>query len=84
MRRAAKLHSAVIRHTAAVQLAAELERLFRLLGLPTAARAKAGESPLLPSGGSAAQYACCVLSTIGMHRPLAWRYPKPPALIWDE
>ena len=65
-------------------LAAELERLFRLLSLPAAARAEAGESPLLPSGGSAAQYACCVLSTLGKLWPSAWRYLKTPALIWDE
>ena len=64
--RAAALHSALMRHTAAVQLAAELESLFRLLSMPPAARAEAGKSSLLPSGSSAAQYACSVLGTIGM------------------
>ncbi len=79
-RRAAALHSALIRHTAAVQLAAELESLFRLLGVPPAARAEAGKPSLLPSGRSAAQYACCVLSTTGMRWPLAWSCPGKASL----
>ena len=79
-RRAAALHSALIRHTAAVQLAAELESLFRLLGILPAARAEAGKPSLLPSGRSAAQYACSVLGTIGMCWPLAWRCPVEASL----
>ena len=79
-RRVAALHSALIRHTAAVQLAAELESLFRLLGVPPAARAEAGKPTLLPSGSSAAQYACSVLGTIGMRWPLACCCPGDASL----
>ena len=65
--RAARLHSALIRHTAVIQLAAELESLLRLLALPSAAQDAAtdGRTLLLPSVEAAAEYACCVLCTIG-------------------
>ena len=58
--RAARLHSALIRHTASVQLAAELESLLRLLTMPDAAQCAVTDDStlLLPSGEAAAQYAC--------------------------
>lgn len=73
-RRAAALHSALIRHTAAVQLAAELECLLRLLAVPPTACVEAnGSRPsLFLSGRAAAQYACCVLSAIGMPKSSAY------------
>lgn len=66
--RAARLHTALIRHTASIQLAAELESLLRLLALPPATQhdAATGSNLLLPSAEAAAEYACCVLSAIGM------------------
>ena len=71
-RRAARLHSALIRHTAAIQLAAELESLLRLLALPSAVQDAAadGSTLLLPSAEAAAEYACCVLYAIGPLRTI--------------
>ena len=68
--RAARMHSALIRHTASIQLAAELESLLRLLALPAGAKDDAadGSTLCISSGEAAAEYACCVLSTIG--RPI--------------
>jgi len=67
VRRAAMLHSALIRHTAHVQLAAELESLLRLLAVPAAVHEDAtnGSALLLSSGRIAAEYACRVLRATG-------------------
>ena len=80
--RAARLHSALIRHTASIQLAAELESLLRLLALPAAAQDEAanGGTLLLPSAEAAAEYACCVLRTIGMLTTV----PVAVLLFWES